>query len=198
MRIPKRSLRRCSEAVAGRLMVDDRLNGIVSRLQVMGEDYDRAQAEEQRKADEAAERMVRVQRGWEQLRSRRQKVVDEINSALRETGFQLHLSDRFEAESANEIEYCIVSIQGKQHPMLERVRLRVSLKEDGMIAADVLTDTAPRRLKRLTYEEFTIAAWRDLLFGHLELALSQEQQMPQPLAGTNPAVVTSGKPAVRR
>ena len=156
-------------------MVDDRLNGIVRQLRAVGEEHDRAVAEEQRRVEEEAQRKLLVERGWHRLRGRREGVVDELNLVLQETGFQLHVAADFVSEHADEIDYFIVSFRGKQHPKFEHVRLRVSLKEDGMVVADVITDGASKRLKRLTYEEFTIDTWRGILLDHLELLVTNPQ-----------------------
>ena len=157
-------------------MVEDRLNEIVSRMRVMREDYDRELEEERRREEEAAERRLRVTRGWQRLRTGREQVVDDINTALHETGVQLRLAEGFESENDDhELDYLVLTFQGLEHPQLGRVRLRVCLKDTGMIAADVLTDAAPKRLKRLTYEEFTMTAWRNMIYEHIELALSGER-----------------------
>ena len=155
-------------------MVDDRLDEIASGLAALGAEYERRIAEEQRRAEEEAEWKLRMERGWHALRDKRQSIIDEINERLSHTGFQLDLIDGLEVESAEEIDYFLLSIGGRAHPKLERIRLRVCLKENGFVAADVLTEGASQRLKRFTYEEFTIQAWRTLVIDHLEKVLAQD------------------------
>ena len=79
----------------------------------------------------------------------------------------------------DEIDYLLIDFRGKEHPTLGQMRLRVALKQDGMVVADVITDTKWRRLRRVTYEEFTLDAWRDLLVEHVDMASSEEDDQTE-------------------
>lgn len=156
-------------------MLEDRLNDVVRRLHLIADDYDRAKAEAQRQADEAAERQARVERGWRTLQTKRAQILKDVNRALTAAGFQLHISSDFGVLKDNEIDYFLVDIRGREHPDLAQLRLRVALDNAGMVTADVITTTNWQRLRRMTYEEFTPAVWKDLLIEHLELASSSDQ-----------------------
>lgn len=184
-RRPADSRRAMSLSAGGprsRAMVDDRLNRVARRLLAVGDEYERALAEEQRRADEAAELKLRVERGWRILKPKREEVLAEVNAALSESRFQLNMSNDFGVLTYDEIDYFLVTIQGRHHPKLSTLRLRVALKENGVIVADVITEATSRRLKRVTYEDFTPAAWREMLLDYLELAGSDDPERV-PLAG---------------
>lgn len=157
-------------------MVDDRLSKVARRLRAAGDEFERARAEELRRAEEAAERKLRVERGWRMLQAKREEIIDEINSALSNSGFQLHMSSDGGAVKDDEVDHFRVTIRGRPHPKLGSTILRVSLKDSGAVVADVITEATSRRLKRLTFEEFTQAAWRELLLDHLETAGSDEPE----------------------
>ena len=165
--------------VEGMLKGEDRLRRAVRRLRWIADDYDREKEEAQRRETEAAERKARVARGWRTLKAKRQQILGEVNSALKETGFKLHMSSDIGVLKDDEIDYLLIDFRGKEHPTLGQMRLRVALKQDGMVVADVITDTKWRRLRRVTYEEFTLDAWRDLLVEHLDMASSEEDDQTE-------------------
>ena len=155
----------------------DRLSQIVARYKVAKEEHERAEAEAKRLAEEAAERRRRTESGWHFLQAKREEIVDEINAALSETGFQLQVVKRLEVPRDGEMDSFSVRFTGRRHPKLEVTWLRVALRESGFVVVDANDGNTIQPGMRLPFEKFSVAAWRDLLLNHLDAVVSAQQQL---------------------
>ncbi len=152
-----------------------RLKEILDRYRAVSEEQDRADAQARRVAEEEALRKARLVQAWAFLQPKRQQVLEEINAALCDTGFQLQIFGESSGNDDGELESFKVKFAGRPHPQLSYVFLRVSLRENGSVFVDVTGAKHLERKRSLSLQEFTIGAWQDIILDHLAAAAPREE-----------------------